>query len=62
MSITHPFSQDADAVFAAMTNSDWLIQRCTDLGEKNISCAVTENGRKTTVQLKRTVKRDLPKV
>ena len=62
MSITHQFSQDADTVFAAMTNSDWLTQRCADLGEKNVSCTVAENGRKTTVQLQRTVKRDLPKV
>ncbi|HRF88406.1 MAG: DUF2505 domain-containing protein [Cellvibrionales bacterium] len=62
MSITHHFSQDADAVFAAMTNSDWLIQRCSDLGEKNIACTVEEKGRKTAVQLTRTVKRDLPKV
>ncbi|MEZ5436054.1 MAG: DUF2505 domain-containing protein [Pseudomonadales bacterium] len=62
MSITHQFSEDADTVFAAMTNSDWLTQRCADLAEKNVSCTVAENGRKTTVQLQRTVKRDLPKV
>lgn len=62
MSISHHFSHDADVVFAAMTNSEWLIQRCTEMGEKNITCSVAENGRKTTVQLTRTVKRDLPKV
>ena len=62
MSINHHFQQDADTVFAAMTNSEWLIQRCTEMGEKNIACSVVENGRKTTVQLTRTVKRDLPKV
>ena len=62
MSISHHFAHDADAVIAAMTNSEWLIQRCTDMGEKNIACSVAENGRKTTVQLTRTVKRDLPKV
>lgn len=62
MSISHHFPHDADVIFTAMTNSEWLIQRCTDMGEKNIACSVAENGRKTTVQLTRTVKRDLPKV
>ena len=62
MTITHHFNQDADDVFAMMTSADLLKQRCTDLGEKNIQCAVEENGRKTLVNLSRTVKRDLPKV
>ena len=62
MTITHHFNQDADDVFAAMTNAELLKQRCTDLGEKNIQCSVEENGRKTAVSLSRTVKRDLPKV
>ncbi|MCC7516188.1 MAG: DUF2505 domain-containing protein [Pseudomonadales bacterium] len=62
MAIVHHFTQEADDVFSAMTNADWLIRRCTDLGEKNIACAVEDHGRKTTVRLTRTVKRDLPKV
>ena len=62
MTITHHFNQDADDVFAAMTSAELLTQRCTDLGEKNIKCSVEENGRKTAVNLSRTVKRDLPKV
>ena len=62
MTIIHHFSQDADDVFAAMTSSELLTQRCTDLGEKNIQCSVEENGRKSAVNLSRTVKRDLPKV
>ena len=62
MAITHHFIQDADDVFALMTSADALTQRCQDLGEKNIQCSVEENGRKTLVNLSRTVKRDLPKV
>ena len=62
MAITHHFIQDADDVFALMTSADALTQRCQDLGEKNIQCSVEENGRKTMVNLSRTVKRDLPKV
>jgi hypothetical protein len=62
MTITHHFTQDADDVFALMTDAEALKQRCTDLGEKNIQCSVEESGRKTLVNLTRTVKRDLPKV
>lgn len=62
MSIVHHFTHDADSVFDIMTNADRLIERCQDLGEKNIRCSVEEQGRKTVVSLSRTVKRDLPKV
>lgn len=62
MTIIHSFTADADAVFALMTDADTLIARCTALGEKNITCEVEQNGRKTVVKLNRTVKRELPKV
>ena len=62
MTIVHHFTHDADDVFAIMTNAEMLEQRCKALGEKNIECSVEENGRKTLVNLSRTVKRDLPKV
>jgi hypothetical protein len=62
MTIIHSFKADTDAVFALMTDADTLIARCKALGEKNISCSVEPNGRKTVVKLTRTVKRDLPKV
>lgn len=62
MSITHRFETDADTLFALLTDADVLVARCQALGEKNIECEVTEDGRKTVVRLQRTVKRDLPKV
>ena len=62
MTIIHSFAADTDAVFALMTDADTLIARCQALGEKNISCQVEQNGRKTIVHLSRTVKRELPKV
>ncbi len=62
MTIVHHFSQDTDDVFAAMTCADTLTERCKTLGEKNIQCSVEEQGRKTVVNLSRSVKRDLPKV
>lgn len=62
MSVVHHFCADADRVFALMTDAESLQARCLALGEKNVSCAVEAQGRKTLVKLKRTVKRDLPKV
>lgn len=62
MPITHHFTQDADTVFGLMTDAEALRQRCSDLGEKNVQCSVEQQGRKTLVNLTRTVKRDLPKV
>lgn len=62
MTIVHHFTQDADTVFEAMTDAVLLKQRCEALGEKNISCSVESQGRKTIVNLNRTVQRDLPKV
>lgn len=62
MSITHQFSTDADTLFALLTDAEILVARCQALGETNIECEVTEQGRKTLVTLQRTVKRDLPKV
>jgi hypothetical protein len=62
MAIVHHFTQDADSVFAVMTDAAQLVQRCKDLGEKNVQCSVEEQGRKTFVNLSRTVKRELPKV
>lgn len=62
MTIIHSFNADTDAVFALMTDADTLIARCKALGEKDISCTVEHNGRKTVVKLTRTVKRELPKV
>lgn len=62
MTIVHHFNADADSVFALMTDAATLEERCADLGEKNIRCSVEEQGRKTMVNLSRTVKRELPKV
>jgi hypothetical protein len=62
MTIVHSFNADADTVFNLLTDAETLVERCKALGEKNISCSAEEQGRKTVVQLTRTVKRELPKV
>ena len=61
MSIKYQFSHDVELVFEQLTDPDFLVKRCVSLGEKNIQCEVEYEGRKTTVELTRTVKKDLPK-
>ncbi|MCB1615990.1 MAG: DUF2505 domain-containing protein [Pseudomonadales bacterium] len=62
MTAHYTFDHSADEVFALLTDPDFLVERGLALGEKDIDCEVEEEGRKTTVILKRTIKRDLPKV
>lgn len=62
MSIQYYFKASADQVFDKMTDPDFLVQRCVAMGEKNIQCDVEMEGRKTTVVLARTIKRELPAV
>jgi len=56
------FQADVEQVFELLTDPDFLVQRCVALGEKDIQCDVECEGRKTRVEITRTVKRDLPKV
>lgn len=62
MSIQYKFTADTETVFNKLTDPDFLVQRCVALGEKDIQCDVECDGRKTTVVLARTIKRDLPAV
>jgi hypothetical protein len=62
MTTIYSFSADVDTVFDKLTDPEFLVGRCVALGEKNIQCDVESDGRKTTVMLSRTIKRDLPAV
>jgi len=62
MTSSYSFSNDIGTVFDKLTDPDFLVQRCVAMGEKNIQCNVEGDGRKTTVILSRTIKRDLPAV
>jgi len=62
MTATYSFNASVDAVFDKLTDPDFLVARSVALGEKNIQCDVESEGRKTTVTLARTIKRDLPAV
>ena len=62
MTSTYSFSHNVETIFDKLTDPDFLVQRCVALGEKNIQCDVESDGRKTTVVLSRTIKRELPAV
>lgn len=62
MSITHQFDASVETVFDLMTDPQSIVDRCEALGEKDIECEVEDEGRKTFVRSKRTLKRELPKV
>jgi len=62
MTSNYSFSADVETVFDKLTDPDFLVERCVALGEKNIQCDVESDGRKTTVVLSRTIKRELPAV
>jgi hypothetical protein len=60
MTARYDFKTDIETVFNHLTDPDFLVARCVALGEKNIQCDVESDGRKTSVTLARTIKRDLP--
>ena len=62
MSMHYEYGQDAQSVFALLTDPDFLVDRCLELGELEASCEVKEHGEVTTISLTRTVERDLPRV
>ena len=62
MSMHHEYEQDAQSVFELLTNPDFLVSRCLELGELEASCEVEEKGDDTIVSLTRTVERDLPRI
>ena len=62
MSMHYEYEQDAQSVFELLTDPDFLVDRCLELGELEASCEIEENGDDTIISLTRTVERDLPKV
>jgi hypothetical protein len=62
MSMHYEYDQDVQSVFELLTDPDFLVDRCLELGELEASCEVEENGEDTIINLTRTVERDLPRV
>jgi len=62
MTIRTSFEQDAAAVFKAMTNPEFLVDRNLALGEISAEYEVSEDKNSTTLTAVREVRRDLPGV
>lgn len=61
MSMHYEFEHDAQSVFNLLTDPDFLVDRCLDLGELEASCEVEEKGDVTVISLTRKLTRDLPR-
>ena len=60
MSVSQDFKADVDAVYALLTDPDFLVERSEALGEEHCECEVEEYEDETVITLTRTVRRDLP--
>jgi len=62
MAVTYDFECEPGRVYELLTDPEFLVDRCLELGELSAECEVTEEGGRTTIELTREVSRDLPKV
>jgi hypothetical protein len=62
MSMHFEFDHDVQSVFDLLTDPDFLVDRCLELGELEASCEVDTKGDATVISLSRTLERDLPRV
>ena len=60
MSMHYEFDHDVESVFDLLTDPDFLVDRCLELGELEASCEVNSKGEKTVISLTRKIQRDLP--
>ena len=62
MAVSFDFDCEPGRVYELLTDPEFLVDRCLDLGELSAECEVTEEDGLTTIELTREVSRDLPKV
>ncbi len=63
MSVSYEFKHDVQSVYEALTEPQFLVDRCSALGEISAECDVEEaEDGTTTVNLCREIQRDLPKI
>jgi len=63
MSVSYEFDHDVQSVYETLTEPQFLVDRCSALGELSAECEVEEaDDGTTTVQLCREIERDLPKI
>lgn len=61
MSMHYEFDHDAQSVFDLLTDPQFLVDRCLELGELEASCEVEEQDGATVIRLSRKLERDLPR-
>ena len=61
MPMHYEFAYDVDSVFNLLTDPQFLVDRCLELGELEASCEVEEQGDTTVISLTRKLKRDMPR-
>jgi len=63
MSVNYEFEHDVQTVYETLTEPQFLVDRCSALGELSAECDVEEaDDGTTTVKICREIKRDLPRV
>ena len=60
MAVDFEFEHDAQTVYDALTDPDFLVDRCLALGELSAECDVEEGEGVTTIRLAREISRDMP--
>lgn len=60
MSIEYKFRASIDQVFALLTDADYLVDRCLELGELSADCTVEDDNDEIVITLSREVERNLP--
>jgi hypothetical protein len=62
MPVTYEFKHDVQAVYDALTEPQFLVDRCMALGELSAECDIEELAGSTVINLEREVRRELPRV
>ena len=60
MSIEYKFRANIDQVFALLTDAEYLVDRCLELGELSADCTVEDDNDEIVITLSREVERNLP--
>lgn len=60
MTTSYEFNKEIDIVFGLLTNPQFLVDRCLQLGELEAECEVYEEDNATKINLARTVQRNIP--
>lgn len=56
----YEFDREINSVFTLLTDPQFLVDRCLELGELEAECEAFEEEDSTVIKIKRTVQRDMP--